>query len=298
MRKRRLAITGGAGTVGSQMLSFHPRRSSISSRWPSVVINPHGARVGDHRVVGGGGRVDDEVGASEELRERLTTGSRDVSEPGEDALGLVVGGRRRLGHLDAAVGADHDEIRERAPDVYANQYTHAASPCAVRRHPREGGRARVLYDHAPRLQRPALARPRDRARRLARVRGMDAGDSRGPLRIRGHRPTRHGCGVRGWPDPLLRGARAPLRRRGDRSRRHRCAAGRHGRVPAPQLVGERRARVGCLARRCRPRPDHPDARRTRGRPHRLLHRSAGVRRARGLPRRRSPCGPRGMRVRR
>ena len=40
MRRRRGAIAGGGASAGSQMSSLKPRRSSISSRCPCVVISP------------------------------------------------------------------------------------------------------------------------------------------------------------------------------------------------------------------------------------------------------------------
>jgi hypothetical protein len=40
MRRRRGAIGGGGAMAGSQMSSLYPRRSSISSRCPAVVISP------------------------------------------------------------------------------------------------------------------------------------------------------------------------------------------------------------------------------------------------------------------
>jgi hypothetical protein len=86
------------------MSSLKPRRISISSRWPSLVIESR-RRAGhlDHRVVGGRRAVDDHVGAREQVGERDAGARRELADAAEHALGLVARRRRMLVERDRAV---------------------------------------------------------------------------------------------------------------------------------------------------------------------------------------------------
>ena len=71
----------------------------------------------DHRVVGRGGAVHDDVEVGAELREGDAEAVGHLTEAVHDAGRLVVERRRRLVEHDVAVGGDADQVRERAPDV-------------------------------------------------------------------------------------------------------------------------------------------------------------------------------------
>ena len=78
----------------------------------------------DHRVVGGGGAVHDEIGAREERSRVEAVAAREQLDSVHDAAALVVERSRHLEQLDSAVGQREDEVGERATDVDADPEAH------------------------------------------------------------------------------------------------------------------------------------------------------------------------------
>ena len=116
----------GPDTFGSQISSLWQRRSSISSRWPSVtsrpVFAPFISIIVLSAVVVPCTRMSS-CGA--ELAERETEAVGELPEPVHHAARLVVERARRLVEHDLAGGRDADEVGERAPDVDPDAVAHA-----------------------------------------------------------------------------------------------------------------------------------------------------------------------------
>ena len=81
----------------------------------------------DHRVVGGGGAVDDDVEVAAEVAEVEPEPLGELLDAAHHADGLVLERRRRLVEHDLAFGRHADEVGERPPDV-------TPDPVARRRH--------------------------------------------------------------------------------------------------------------------------------------------------------------------
>src|SRR5204863_4500397 len=77
------------------------------------------ARHLDHRVVGGGRPVDDEIGAPQQPGDREADAIGELADATEDAFGLVARRGRVLLERDRSV-MNEDEIGERAADVDAD----------------------------------------------------------------------------------------------------------------------------------------------------------------------------------
>ena len=98
----------------------------------------------DHRVVGGGGAVHQDVGLVAELAQAQAELLGQLPEPRHDPSRLVVQGGGGLVQHDLARGGDRDEVGERAPDVdaYAVTVNHGVGPEAPlsprRRRPASG----------------------------------------------------------------------------------------------------------------------------------------------------------------
>ncbi len=80
----------------------------------------------DHRVVGGGRAVDEDVDLGAQLGELAVESVGELLEAAHDADRLVVGRRRRLVEHDVAVGRDADEVGERPSDVHAHPVAHVS----------------------------------------------------------------------------------------------------------------------------------------------------------------------------
>src|SRR5207249_2659278 len=85
-----------------------------------------GSRHLDHRVVGGGRAVHDEVGRGEERLAREALARREQRDAAEHALGLVVRRGRVLVEHEPSVPAGEDQVGEGAAHIDADAVTHRA----------------------------------------------------------------------------------------------------------------------------------------------------------------------------
>ena len=128
IRARRRAIGIGPGAFGSQIcfLVAAPQLDLVA-----VAFGHEEAGVGavhlDHRVVGGGGAVHEDVELGAELRQRQAEALGSWPRPVHHADRLVVERARRLVEHDLARGRDANEVGERSADVYSDAVTHQAT---------------------------------------------------------------------------------------------------------------------------------------------------------------------------
>jgi hypothetical protein len=84
----------------------------------------------DHRVVGGGRAVDEDVDLGAEVRQRAIQPIGELLEAVHDPDRLVIRRRRGLVEDDVTFGRHADEIGERPPDIHAHPVAHVSRDAA------------------------------------------------------------------------------------------------------------------------------------------------------------------------